>query len=147
LTPEQMRTLRERAEQHEHTHIPHSRAQVAVHGSGVAGRFNRWLAVKITNSVGTMYCAYVFLALSCISLPSTLQSGDVGRIVTWITQTFLQLVLLPIIMVGQNVQAAINELQSKEDSETLRIVHQIDTRTLQIAEEMHSVVIPRERHA
>jgi hypothetical protein len=69
-------------------------------------RFNLWLADKITSSVATMWCAYLFAAIALISLPKALQSGDSIVIVSWVAQTFLQLVLLSIIMVGQKVQSA-----------------------------------------
>lgn len=77
-------------------------------------RFNTWLAEKITNGVATMWCAYLFAAIALISLPKAIQSGDSIVIVSWIAQTFLQLVLLSIIMVGQksqsqNVEDTINE--------------------------------------
>lgn len=80
-------------------------------GSGFNGR----LAVKITAAVGTMVCAYAFTALALLSLPTILkQAGwyhgpDLGAgmvlLVSWIAQTFLQLVLLSVIIVGQNIQA------------------------------------------
>ena len=69
-------------------------------------RFNAALAVKITQGVGTMWCAYAFAALALVSLPSAIRSGDPVVLVSWISQTFLQLVLLSIIIVGQNVLAA-----------------------------------------
>ena len=69
-------------------------------------RFNPWLAEKITSGVATMWCAYLFAGIALISLPKALQSGDSIVIVSWIAQTFLQLVLLSIIMVGQKVQSA-----------------------------------------
>jgi hypothetical protein len=69
-------------------------------------RFNLWLADKITTGVATMWCAYLFAGIALISLPKALQSGDSIVIVAWIAQTFLQLVLLSIIMVGQKVQSA-----------------------------------------
>ena len=52
-----------------------------------------------------MWCAYLFAAIALISLPKALQSGDSIVIVSWVAQTFLQLVLLSIIMVGQKVQS------------------------------------------
>jgi hypothetical protein len=69
-------------------------------------RFNSALAVRITEGVGTMWCAYAFAALALVSLPSAIRSGSAVTLVSWISQTFLQLVLLSIIMVGQNVLAA-----------------------------------------
>ena len=72
-------------------------------------RFNDWLAVQITNGVGTMWTAYFFTLLSLVSLPAALKTGNPIVIVGWIAQTFLQLVLLPIIIVGQRVQDAKHE--------------------------------------
>jgi hypothetical protein len=68
-------------------------------------RFNLWLAEKIAAGVATMWCAYIFAGIALISLPKALQSGDSIVIVSWVAQTFLQLVLLSIIMVGQKVQS------------------------------------------
>jgi hypothetical protein len=67
-------------------------------------KFNDWLAVKITKAVGSMWCAYIFTALALISLPSAIASGNVITIVSWVAQTFLQLVLLSVILKGQNLQ-------------------------------------------
>ena len=52
-----------------------------------------------------MWCAYAFALFDLISLPNAIRSGT-PAIVSWVAQTFLQLVLLSVIMVGQNVQAA-----------------------------------------
>jgi hypothetical protein len=76
---------------------------------GVA-RFNRRLGTVITNAVATMWCAYLFAALTLVSLPSALQLTFAGGfhplpLVTWIAQTFLQLVLLSVILFGQNLQS------------------------------------------
>ena len=66
---------------------------------------NDRIGLGVTRRVGTMWAAYIFLALTLVSLPAALQSGNVLVIVSWVAQTFLQLVLLPIIIVGQNIQA------------------------------------------
>lgn len=67
--------------------------------------FNQKLGARITSLVGTMWSAYAFAAIALVSLPSALKTGDTVVIVAWIAQTFLQLVLLSIIMVGQDVQS------------------------------------------
>jgi len=77
------------------------------------GRFNAWFAVKITEGVGTMWCAYAFAILAIVSLPSAISSGSAVTLVSWISQTFLQLVLLSIIIVGQNVLAAAADKRSE----------------------------------
>ena len=76
-------------------------------------RFNTWLAVKVTNGVGTMWCAYAFAALAFVSLPAAIFSGNPVVIVSWVSQTFLQLVLLSIIIVGQNVLAAASDKRAE----------------------------------
>jgi hypothetical protein len=68
-------------------------------------KFNNRLGLSITTRVGTMWAAYVFCALALVSLPGAIASGNTVVIIGWIAQTFLQLVLLPIIIVGQNIQA------------------------------------------
>lgn len=72
---------------------------------GPVARFNTFLALKITAGVGTMWCAYAFALLALVSLPDAIRGG-LSTTITWIAQTFLQLVLLSIIIVGQNVQSA-----------------------------------------
>jgi hypothetical protein len=79
--------------------------------------FNRHVAEKITSFVSTMWCAYIFAALALISLPAAIKTGDVVVIVAWIAQTFLQLVLLSIIMVGQKVSSASVEKMIQETHE------------------------------
>jgi hypothetical protein len=68
-------------------------------------RFNTFVALKITAAVGTMWCAYAFALLALISLPEAIRGG-LATTITWTAQTFLQLVLLSIIIVGQNIQSA-----------------------------------------
>jgi hypothetical protein len=68
-------------------------------------RFNTKVALVVTQVVGSMWCAYAFALFDLISLPAAIRSGP-AAIVSWVAQTFLQLVLLSVIMVGQNVQAA-----------------------------------------
>jgi hypothetical protein len=80
---------------------------------GPITRFNTALALKITGGVGTMWCAYAFTVVALISLPAAISSGSTIVIVSWVAQTFLQLVLLSIIIVGQNVQSAAADKRSE----------------------------------
>ncbi len=81
-------------------------AHAALHGPGRVGRLNARVGLRITLVVGTMWCAYLFTVLALVSAPSAFKSGNLLIIVAWVAQTFLQLVLLPIIIVGQNVQSS-----------------------------------------
>ena len=87
--------------------------------SGINGR----IGLAITLGVGTMWAAYVFAVIALVSLPDTLKmvglnigftlgSGTI-LLVAWISQAFLQLVLLPIIIVGQNIQARASDKRAE----------------------------------
>jgi DNA integrity scanning protein DisA with diadenylate cyclase activity len=83
--------------------------------------FNGRIAVIITKAVSTMWCAYFFAFIAFISLPSAIQGGT-STLISWIAQTFLQLVLLSVIMVGQKVSAQASDkqaLQTYKDTEAL----------------------------
>lgn len=79
-------------------------------------RLNKRLALLITQNVGTMTCFWLFCVISLSSLLAVLHAaGVIGQVgfltavgfivaVSWISQNFIQLVLLPALMVGQNLQ-------------------------------------------
>lgn len=88
---------------------PRDRASTVEMSTKTHVTLNNRIGLWITQRVGTMWAAYAFFALSLVSLPAALASGNTLVIVAWIAQTFLQLVLLPIIIVGQNIQAAASD--------------------------------------
>ena len=67
-------------------------------------RLNAKLGLKVTLAVGSMWAAYLFAFLALFALPDALRQGTYF-IVVWLSSSFLQLVLLPVIIVGQNIQA------------------------------------------
>jgi hypothetical protein len=92
---------------------------------GVNGR----LGLFLTTIVGTMWAAYLFALLALVSFPSAIRSGNSIIIVAWIAQTFLQLVLLPIIIVGQNI---LGKAADKRAEQTYKDVDAILHECLQI---------------
>ena len=88
-------------------HVPHP--HIATRGKTGASKtrdehlgMNGKIAVILTTAVGTMWCAYAFAALALIVLPQAIQGGLL-TLIQWLSQTFIQLVMLSVIMVGQNV--------------------------------------------
>jgi len=101
-------------------HAPVARRDMLPRGNAIQ-RFNAFLAVKITGAVGTMWCAYLFAMLALISLPEAVRGGT-ATLIAWIAQTFLQLVLLSIIIVGQKVDGAASDkraLDTYNDAEAV----------------------------
>ena len=109
-------------------------------------RFNNWLAVSITNVVGTMWCAYAFACLALISLPAAIKGGT-ATLISWIAQTFLQLVLLSIIMVGQRIASEKSDRQLeqtyRDSEELLKIsaeIRMLLRKNTELTAEIHDVV-------
>jgi len=109
-------------------------------------RFNDWLAIHITKVVGTMWCAYAFALLAFISLPAAIRGGT-ATLISWIAQTFLQLVLLSIIMVGQNIASKKSDRQLeqtyKDSEELLKIsaaIRELLEKNTELTSEIHEVV-------
>jgi len=59
-----------------------------------------------------MWCAIAFTLLALVSLPDAIRGGK-ATIISWVAQTFLQLVLLSVIMVGQNLRTDIQKRELK----------------------------------
>ena len=75
--------------------------------------FNGKVALILTTTVGTMWCAYAFSVLALVALPQALQGGLLP-IIQWVSQTFIQLVMLSVIMVGQNILSRASDKRADE---------------------------------
>jgi hypothetical protein len=91
-------------------HAPHPRIEARKKtgpprsGDAAVG-LNGRIAVVLTGVVGTMWCAYAFAVLALVALPAALGSGNLQTLVSWVSQTFIQLVMLSVIMVGQAIMS------------------------------------------
>ena len=136
----------------EHPHFGRTRHGLPVHArtadhhpAGTAyQRFNKRVAMALTGAVGTMTCFWLFCCLSLCSLPAVLSGFSAFRdafpdwmirvsiiaLVAWVAQTLIQLVLLPALMVGQNLQnEAADARSAKQFEDTEVIVDRLDVST------------------
>jgi Zn-dependent protease with chaperone function len=107
-------------------------------------RFNKRVAMALTGGVGTMTCFWLFCCLSLCSLPAVLSAFSAFRgdfpawmirasiiaLVAWVAQTLIQLVLLPALMVGQQLQnmaADARAAKTFEDVERVIDLLRLDT--------------------
>jgi hypothetical protein len=103
-------------------HVPHPRTLKRLSGEAPPPPkvddervgFNGRVGLRITTLVGTMICAYVFAAIALVSLPSAIRSRNLTIEIAWISSNFIQLVLLPIIIVGQNLQAKASDKRAEQ---------------------------------
>jgi hypothetical protein len=121
-----------------HPHIPRNanerrQAEQAakVAAGGVSG-FNERIAIKLSDAVSTMWTAYAFTALALITIFAVLGwfgvlSPLVAAVGEAVSQTFIQLVFLPILALVSRVQSRQGEIQADEQYHTsLRNSHDIE---------------------
>lgn len=104
-----------------HPHQPRTITREDVHEAHKArGGLNASIAILLTRSVATMWCAYVFAALAVVGLLGLFGwlNPFIFLLTTWISQQFLQLVLLSVIMVGQGLLGKHAEMVSEETAAT-----------------------------
>lgn len=114
--------------------------------------FNGRFAMVITDAIGTMWCAYLFALIALVSLPAAIHEGTAASI-SWLAQTFLQLVLLSVIMVGQKVAARASDkqaLQTYRDAEALLKTQDEIHRLLEVnnarLNEMYALIMEGKNH-
>lgn len=129
-----------------HPYVMHPKELINKEFKGIS-KFNYWIAVKITKSVGTMWCAYAFFLIDLIMLPPVIQAKSVMIWVSYIAQTVLQLILLPIIMVGQNVIQAQNEAKADTDHNTLTYLATLQDEQMQELKNQTSILKRLEEQA
>lgn len=100
-------------------------------------RFNKRVATVLTERVGTMTTFWIFCAIAVVSLPAALASFAALHavfphamtnpalviLVAWVSSNFIQLVLLPALMVGQNLASAASDARAAktfEDTEFIK---------------------------
>lgn len=89
------------------------------------------LGVWITQGVGSMWCALGFVIIAILATPGVFPA--VTAIAVWTAQVLLQLVLLSVIMVGQNVQSAASARLVQETHDAV-MAELADVRALLAAE-------------
>lgn len=101
-----------------HRHQPRNVNQLHAAEQAEKG-FNTRLAVTLTRYTGTMWTAYLFAGIGIGSLVGVFTNNVyLALLCGSISSYFLQLVLLPIIMTGQNVLGRKAELQADEAFKT-----------------------------
>lgn len=110
-------------EPHPQPHIP-QKVTIAKAEQALTG-FNMKIAVAITNGLGTMVCAYIFAILAIIGFPGFRATST--QYVQWVSQTFIQLVALSVLAVGQQVLSKHGELMAEEQYKTtMNTYHHIE---------------------
>lgn len=95
--------------------------------------FNQVAAIWISNHVGSMYCAYLFAIIGGTGVVAALtNSVTIVLIVGAVSGYFLQLVLLPVIMVAQNVAQVASDAKAEADHLNLLNLVQLQQEQMEI---------------
>lgn len=78
-------------------------------------KINQWIAVNMTLAMGSIWAFYGFIIFGLI--PVMIPSIE-SNLLYW--SNFIQLIFLPVIMVGQNVLGASSRKRALEDHESLQ---------------------------
>lgn len=127
---------------HAHTPVDHTSNANDVHEQVL--RPDERIGLWITKRVGTM--GFFALLATWIIIWVTWNLGpwphfDPGPafVILLLGSNFIQLLLMPLIMVGQNVQGRHQEIQSDVDHATLGYIKQINETQLQILEQLQKM--------
>ncbi|HEV3233562.1 MAG TPA: hypothetical protein VG329_03315 [Candidatus Dormibacteraeota bacterium] len=139
--------IRQAPQDHHPKLVTHKEVRAKIHGTSPMGRFNDRLAVLITKGVGTMWCAYIFTLLAILGFPGLTFDNGIQLVVAtphdyvqWISTTFLQLVLLAVIMVGQNVISVAQDARAESDHDTLIALHEMSKQQIKILEGQNQIL-------
>jgi hypothetical protein len=110
-----------------------------------ADSFNAKVAIVLTRVVGTMWAFWVFNGIALISLPSAIKTGQLTVLINWVSSNWIQLILLPALMVGQNLQNVAADSRSAktfQDIETVKadMVLALDALDTKTAGGLHDVL-------
>lgn len=83
---------------------------------------NAKLAILLTRVVGTMWCFWAFNGIALVSLPSAVHQHSLTVLINWVSSNWLQLILLPALMVGQNLQSVAGDQLQRLLSEHMNTV-------------------------
>jgi hypothetical protein len=122
------------------THIPQlvltRNVRPFVFGAHSVGRINAAIAVKATAVLSSMWFFWFCVLLDLFELPAVIQAASSIAWVTYISQTVIQLLALPLLGAGQRIIAATQDARADADHRTLSALHSMNVVQLQILERL-----------
>jgi len=135
--------MRTTFQHHGHPHIEERKKTGPVKVKDGSVGINGVIAIWLTRIVGTMWCAYAFAVLALLVLPDAIHGGLL-TLIQWISQTFIQLVMLSVIMVGQNLLGKASDKRAdmtyKDAEATFHEAQQIQAHLMQQDETIAAIL-------
>ena len=126
-------------------HQPHRLVQAiqvlpVVHGTSAAGRVNGYLAVRATAVLSSMWFFWFCCLLDLAELPAVIAANSVIAWVTYVSQTVIQLLALPLLGAGQRIISAAQDARAETDHETLVALHQMSEQQIEILKGQNEIL-------
>lgn len=102
--------------------------------------FNEEVIVFVAGLLGSPWTFYVFCGLALISAPQVFESGSIVTIISWITQTFIQLVALAVLQAFQTITGKKLDKMLAEMFRNSKLSYKDNEVILKIADETHTLM-------
>src|SRR5713226_5554474 len=113
--------------EHHMRHVPRLVRSNDVHhrvfGVGSINRLNGQIAVGATTVLSSMWFFWFCVLLDLAELPAVITAASPVVVVSYISQTVIQLLALPLLGTGQRIIAAAQDARAEADHETLTALH------------------------
>lgn len=114
-----------------HLHVPHPEDLKQKEVS-----FNKDLATLMGKLLGNMYFFYFCVILDIAELPAVIIAHSTIAWISYVSQTVIQLLALPVLQVYQNLQQEHNDAKADADHQALTYLAQIQDEQLEILKEL-----------
>jgi hypothetical protein len=107
-----------------------------IHGASAIGKVNGWIAVRTTRGLSSMWFFWFCVLLDLAELPAVIAAHSVIAWVTYLSQTVIQLVALPLLGAGQQIISTAQDARAESDHEILSSLHTLNEKQMLILESL-----------
>ena len=118
-----------------HSQVVHPK-ELLQKGEGDIAKFNNQVVKVLASALGNIYFFYACVVLDLIMLPPVVSAKSTITWVTYIAQTVIQLVALPILQLYQNVQQAADQAKADVDHRALSYLATLQDEQLAILKKL-----------
>ena len=127
-----------KARDHKPRLVQSEHVQLAHHGAGAAGRVNATVALAVSAALSNMWFFWlcVLLDIAQLVLLLTGRLPLAALLITFVAQTVIQLLALPVLGVMASIQQRASDARAEADHATLVALHDMQKTQLEILERL-----------
>ncbi len=109
-----------------------------LHGSGRLGKINAAIAVRATSGLSSMWFFWFCFLLDAAELPAVISAGSAIAWVSYLSQTVIQLLALPLLGAGQQIISAQQDARAEADHAILAALHTLGLQQMAILRKLEN---------